>query len=127
METRRVKIEDLPDLLSMKSGLNLTELAREIGMTTATLHNWKNGSVNKIAYSLREKLAIALDKNKWGFHINKFVGDNLEIIYENSPIEPIEEISYLHGKIDTLQGLINKLVSENFVLREKIEKYEVKK
>jgi len=127
LETRRVKIEDLPDLLSMKSGLNLTELAREIGMTTATLHNWKNGSVNKIAYSLREKLAIALDKNKWGFHINKFVGDNLEIIYENSPIEPIEEISYLHGKIDTLQGLINKLVSENFVLREKIEKYEVKK
>ena len=127
METRRIKIGDLPDLLAKNSGLNLTELAEEIDITTATLHNWKNGSVNKINYSVRDKLARALDKNKWGFRINKFIGDTLEVIYDSNPVDPTEEISYLHGKIDTLQSLINKLVNDNFILREKIEKYEVKK
>jgi DNA-binding Xre family transcriptional regulator len=127
METRRIKIGDLPDLLAKNSGLNLTELAEEIDITTATLHNWKNGSVNKINYSVRDKLARALDKNKWGFRINKFIGDTLEVIYDSNPVDPTEEISYLHGKIDSLQGLINKLVNDNFILREKLEKYEVKK
>jgi len=127
METRRIKIGDLPDLLARNSGLNLTELATEIDITTATLHNWKNGSVNKINYNVRDKLAKALDKNKWGFRINKFIGSDLEIDYDNSPIDTIEEISYLHNKIDVLQDLVNKLIKDNFVMKEKIEKYEVKK
>lgn len=123
METRRIKIGDLPDLLAKNSGLNLTELAAEIDITTATLHNWKNGSVNKINYQIRDKLARALNKNRWGFRINKFIGDNLEIVYEKNPIEPIEEISYLHNKIDVLQDLVNKLVKDNLVMKEKLEKY----
>lgn len=127
METRRIKIEDLPDLLAKNSGLNLTELAAEIDVTTATLHNWKNGSVNKINYQIRNKLARALDKNKWGFRINKFIGQTLEIDYDNSPINPMEEISYLHNKVDVLQDLVNKLVKDNLVMKEKLEKYEVKK
>lgn len=127
METRRIKIEDLPDLLAHQSGMNLTELATEIGITTATLHNWKKGSVNKIAYGLRDKLARALDKNRWGFRINKFTGDSLEIIFESNPVEPMQEISYLADKIESLQGLINKLVNENFTLKEKLERYEAKK
>jgi len=127
METRRIKIEDLPELLLLKSRLNQEELSKEIGITPATLNNWRKGNVAKIGNEVKGKLARALDKNKWGFHISKFAGDNVEIIYENSPIEPIEEISYLHNKIDTLQDLVNKLVKDNFVMKEKLEQYEVKK
>lgn len=127
METRRIKIEDLPDLLSMKSGLNLTKLSKELGVTQATLNNWKSGLVKNISYDTREKLAKALEKNQWGFRINKFIGSDLEIFYVDSPVTVDAEISYLNDKVATLQGLINKLISENFTLKEKLENYEVKK
>lgn len=105
----------------------MSDLAEEIGISRATLNNWKRGSVNKINYTAREKLAKALEKNQWGFRINKFIGSDLEIFYMDSPVTVDAEISYLNDKVETLQGLINKLISENFTLREKLEKYEVKK
>ena len=86
METRRIKIEDLPDLLAAKSGMDLTELSETIGISRATLNNWKRGMVNKINYQVRDKLAQALNKNQWGFRINKFIGTELEIYYSENPI-----------------------------------------
>lgn len=127
MENRVIKIEDLTDLLAQKSGMDLTELSIALGITRATLNNWKRGSVNKINYKVREKLARALDKHNWGFHINKFVGNNIEIIYQNHQTESADDISSLYVKIDSLQNLLSKVLSENFVLKEKIEKYEGKK
>jgi len=76
METRRIKLKDLPDFLMQKGEFKtLSELARELKITRATLHNWKSGSVNSITYSVRNKLAKTLLSGTFGFKVSRFAGD----------------------------------------------------
>lgn len=124
MRSEWIKIEALPDLLLEKSGMDLTELAKTIGISRVTLTKWKSGLVKRINTKPRNILATALKSHSWGFRIGSFKGQNIEIIYDNSPIQPDHEKQLMQQEINHLQNLLNKTLSENFVLKEKLEKYE---
>lgn len=124
MDSSWIKIEDLTDLLMEKSGLDMKDLAKTIGISRVTLTKWKSGIVRRINTKPRNTLATALKSQNWGFRIGSFRGSEIEILFDNPPIQPDQEKMELQNQIDHLQHLLNKTLSENFVLKEKIEKYE---
>lgn len=127
MASRWIKIEELPELIREFSKLNYKEIAKILGVTQQTLNNWKSGNVDDLKPESRNKLAIAINKNQWGFRVGEYQGGKMEIIYNLPEDNTDERILELQVEKQKLQGLINKLLDENFVLKEKVEKYESNK
>lgn len=127
MASRWIKIEELPELIREFSKLNYKEIAKVLGVTQQTLNNWKSGNVDDLKPESRNKLAIAINKNQWGFRVGEYQGGKMEIIYNLPEDNTDERILELQVEKQKLQGLINKLLDENFVLKEKVEKYESNK
>jgi hypothetical protein len=127
-KSKIIDLKDFPLFLAMVTKTNLTELSNLLDISRGTLHNWKNGTTRKIDSDSINKLANKMIELNWGFRIGKIRDSEIEIIYESKTPQVLNEEQIIYqSKITEQQDLINKLVKENFTLKEKLEKYESNK
>jgi len=112
------------DLLLKKSSLNLTDLAEALGITRVTLHNWRSGFTNKISYRVIKKVGTAIDKNKWGFRLSGYHGNQIEITHNDSGLEKDSSIAN-DIRYEELKEIIISQASEIHSLKEKLSKYQL--
>lgn len=128
MQNEIIDLKDFPDFLMRKSQGNFSELAELLDISRGTFYNWKDGTTRKIAPESLNKLASQMGKMNWGFRLGKVKDGKVEIIYEDTDTgyEDMKLASF-QNKYYEQQELINKLLKENFELKEALASYKSSK
>lgn len=120
-------------LLNITGCKTLTELSQRIGVTRATLNNWNKSSVAKLSPETQKKLRDAFANNPhWGVQLGTIKNSTIEIITIGRDAKDSFNKSDQSSQEDS--NLIKRVLKENYdlkdeiiMLKEKIQKYEVKK
>ena len=124
-----IKLDELVHRLLRVSDIRtITELAQKLGIARATLNNWTQKKVSKMQPDSTRKIERALKENpQWGVKLGTVKNSTIEIITSG------RDTSQSTNKPDD-NYLLKKTLTENFqlkeeisILKEKLQKYEVKK
>lgn len=129
MERVALNLEEFVNFLIFKSGLNLSDLANELGVTRQTLSNWRSGKISKIDPDTITKLQEAMRRNHWGIRLGSISRSTIEIVNttDSAKAEVKNSDSLLREDVIKYQiKYIEKLEAEILTLREQLEKYTSK-
>jgi transcriptional regulator with XRE-family HTH domain len=134
-----MQLKEFVDFLVYKSGMNITELAKELNISRQTLSNWRNERIEKIDTETITKLGEAMRRNHWGIRLGSVSRSTIEIINTtdqatsdisklNKPDSELREdvIKYQIKHMEMLELERDNLKAENQLLKEKLEKYKSK-
>lgn len=116
METEKISPQKFTQLLLEGTNLSVTDLAKELGIARATIHRWMRGEVYKFHPTTKNKVNNLIDRYQLNFKLGYIYNSHIEIIQAKE-----SEVKYgAEQRHEEQQVLINKLVKENFELKEKI-------
>lgn len=126
-----MQLKDFVDFLVFKSGMNISELAKELNISRQTLSNWRNGRIKKIDTETSTKLEGAMRRNQWGIRLGSVTRSSIEIINttDQAKADVQKQVSdkVLADDIIKYQiSYIKNLELENLKLKEELEKYKIR-
>lgn len=125
-----MNLEEFVNLLIFKSGLNLSELADELGVTRQTLSNWRSGKISKIDPDTITKLQEAMRRNHWGIRLGSISRSTIEIINTSDQASAVNKSTQQTDKemqdniIKYQIKHIERLEAEIMLLKERLASYE---
>lgn len=127
MKVLAITPEELVNKLCELTGLDQKTLAKKIGVTEQTMSGWANEPRRRLAPQSINKIGEAMRQNNWGIKLGNVTRSKIEIITtSDSPSIP-ENSNHLKDDFIEVTRENLQLKREILILKEKLEKYEVKR
>lgn len=120
-------------LLGITGCEKIEDLANLFHVSRATLNNWTMNRISKLSPSTRKKIKDVMDNHpEWGIQLGAIKNSTIEIITTGRDAKDSFNKTDQSSQEDS--NLIKRVLKENYdlkdeiiMLKEKIQKYEVKK
>lgn len=115
-------------LLNITNCGSLTELSDKMGISRVTFNHWQQGNVKNMKPSTRKKLREFFDENpEWGIKLGMITNSKIEIVNSGRDSTTSKQSTKDDDLLKEVLKENFQLKKENDILKEKLEKYEVKK